>query len=158
MKTLIVAIVLIGLSSVAASIIVGSRMFDGTVTEKPYETGLMWDQIQRKSEASGLSGTSISFDIVPKPVITMTERVCRVVIRKGDAPFNGAAVTLSLSMPGMYMGTNKVRLYPKGEGVYEGPCVIIRCPSGHKTWEADVAAERPGEDRIKGCFTFKVER
>jgi len=55
MKIFIIAIVIIGLLGVAGSIIVGSSMFEGIVSERPYETGLAWDRMQREKEASGLS-------------------------------------------------------------------------------------------------------
>lgn len=54
MKIFIIAIVIIGLLSVAGAIIVGNSMFEGTVNEKPYETGLSWDRTQREKDASRL--------------------------------------------------------------------------------------------------------
>jgi len=51
MKFLIVSIMIIALSFIAGSIIVGSLMFENTVVKNPYETGLLWDKIQK--EASG---------------------------------------------------------------------------------------------------------
>lgn len=104
---------------------------------------------------------SISFDITPKPVKAMAVRFYRVILRKGagfsGAPITDAAVTLGLSMPGMHMAQNMTRLYHAGNGVYEGECVIVRCPGGGKVWKADVAVERPGGERTESCFTFRVK-
>ncbi|MDO8723876.1 MAG: FixH family protein [Syntrophales bacterium] len=55
MRALIIIVSIIVLSAVAGSIIIGVMTFDEQVTEKPYETGLLWDQIQKEKEASGLS-------------------------------------------------------------------------------------------------------
>ena len=43
MRILILIVVSIGMLSVAATIIVGTRTFDGTVAEDPYTEGLDWD-------------------------------------------------------------------------------------------------------------------
>ena len=53
MRLFIIAVVLMGLSAVAGSIIVGSRSYDGVVVEKPYETGISWDQRRHENEATG---------------------------------------------------------------------------------------------------------
>ena len=48
MKTLIGIIVAAGIMAVVGAVVVGVRSFDGTVTEKPYEEGLVWDETQKK--------------------------------------------------------------------------------------------------------------
>jgi nitrogen fixation protein FixH len=50
MKGLIVLVVIIGLAAVAGSIVVGMRSFDGTVTDNPYEKGLLWDQTREQMQ------------------------------------------------------------------------------------------------------------
>ncbi|MDX1764566.1 MAG: FixH family protein, partial [bacterium] len=49
MKLVLTAVILIALAAVAGTIVVGSRTFDGVVTEGSYEKGLNWD---RDREAS----------------------------------------------------------------------------------------------------------
>lgn len=101
---------------------------------------------------------SVSFDITPKPVSTMSDCLFSVVLKEGDTPITGATVTFELSMPGMYMSGNKVSLSHKGEGIYEGKGVIVRCPSGRKVWRAEIVTERPGMNPVAAGFTFRVER
>jgi hypothetical protein len=101
---------------------------------------------------------SVSFDITPKPVSTMSDRLFSVALKEGDIPITGATVTFELSMPGMYMSNNKVSLSHKGEGIYEGRGVIVRCPSGRKVWRAVIVAERPGRNPAVTGFTFMVDR
>jgi hypothetical protein len=101
---------------------------------------------------------SVSFDITPKPVSTMSDCLFSVALKEGDTPITGAAVTFELSMPGMYMSGNKVSLSYKGEGIYEGRGVIVRCPRGRKVWRAEIVAERPGMNPVATGFTFRVDR
>jgi len=49
MKVLIVLIVIIGLAAVLSTILIGDRLFDGTVVDKPYDRGVNWDKIQAKN-------------------------------------------------------------------------------------------------------------
>ncbi len=103
-------------------------------------------------------GISLCFDILPKPVLPMSQSICRVVISKAGSPVAGASVTVAFSMPGMFMGPNISRLHQKAIGAYEGRCVIVRCPSGGSLWRADVDARLPGNGHIRGSFVFRVGR
>lgn len=47
MKTLVIIVTIIGLSAVVGSIIVGRMVFEGKVVDKPYETGLRYDEIEK---------------------------------------------------------------------------------------------------------------
>ena len=53
-------------------------------------------------------------------------------------------------MPGMKMGPNRVELKNTGNGAYEGRGVIVRCPSGRRTWFAHVTI--PGTGEVKFIF------
>jgi hypothetical protein len=79
------------------------------------------------------SGGEATLDITPKPVRTMQDLTFRVTL-SGKTP--SEELSLDLTMPGMEMGQNRVLLKPVREGVYEGRGVIVRCPSGSKTWKA----------------------
>jgi hypothetical protein len=53
---------------------------------------------------------------------------------------------IDLSMPGMAMGPNRVRMKRVGNNTsrvgnntYEGQGVIVKCPSGRRTWKATVS-------------------
>ncbi len=47
MKALVVIVTIIGLSAVIGSIIVGKMVFEGKVVDKPYETGLRYDEMEK---------------------------------------------------------------------------------------------------------------
>ena len=42
---------------------------------------------------------------------------------------------IDLEMPGMKMGPNRVNLRLVKEGTYQGEGVVVKCPSGKKTWQ-----------------------
>ncbi len=100
-------------------------------------------------------GIALEFDILPKPVSAMRELIFRITLKNRAGPVTNASVTIDLSMPGMYMGNNKITLTPR-DGVYEGTGIIVRCPSGKKTWQADVAIRSSGKSAVTG-FIFEVQ-
>ncbi|HUI67634.1 MAG TPA: FixH family protein [Nitrospirota bacterium] len=53
MRILIIVICIIALAATIGAIIVGKRSFEGLVVEKPYETGLAWDETRNKQTNLG---------------------------------------------------------------------------------------------------------
>lgn len=47
MKILVIIVTIIGLSAVIGSIIVGKMVFEGKIVDKPYETGLRYDEMEK---------------------------------------------------------------------------------------------------------------
>jgi len=100
--------------------------------------------------AKRIGDREIIFRISPKQVKAMEELVFSLVIRP-DAPSPGE-ISLDLSMPGMYMGENRVLLKKSPDGTYRGKGVIPKCRSGRRLWKA--AADIPGTGKVD--FTFNV--
>jgi nitrogen fixation protein FixH len=94
-------------------------------------------------------------DIAPKPVTAMRELVFSLTLRDKRGPVTNAAVTIDLSMPGMYMGNNVVKLTKRDGGVYEGQGIIVRCPSGKKLWQATINIRR-GSASSSAIYLFEV--
>ncbi len=88
-----------------------------------------------------ISETRVSMDIEPKPVKAMQDLTFTVTFA-GEKPV--AAPYIDLGMPGMNMGRNRVILKPAGELIYRGEGVIVRCPSGRRTWKAKVTVPDAG--------------
>jgi hypothetical protein len=88
------------------------------------------------------AGMTMTFEIAPRPVRAMRELTFSVVLRHRDRYVEDASVTVELTMPGMEMGRNVVVLKHTAGGRYEGKGVIVRCPSGGRTWKASIAASR----------------
>lgn len=96
-----------------------------------------------------LLGHKVALDILPKPVKAMKDLKFRVTISGEQL---SSPPHIDLGMPGMKMGLNRVVLKGDGEGIYEGDGVIVRCPSGRRTWRATVTFPDLGEVK----FIFDV--
>jgi len=99
--------------------------------------------------SASFNNIQVTLDIQPKPVKAMTDLTF-------TAHFAGekfvAHPYIDLGMPGMNMGRNRVFLKPAGESLYQGRGVIVRCPSGRRTWKATVTV--PGVGSVE--FVFHV--
>lgn len=164
MKILIIIVGIIGFSAVIGAVIFGMKTFDGLVVDKPYETGLLWDKMQKsRNLASGaedvtaceitrgpcrkiIDDVEIVLDITPKPVKTM-ENLAFTANLEGKGEFK--QLLLDLEMPGMFMGKNVVILKGK-EGLYMGKGIIPRCPAGEKLWRATLNV--PGKGKVAYLF------
>jgi hypothetical protein len=105
--------------------------------------------IQQGPCARPLAERVVTLDILPKPVRAMRDLTFRVSVsgrRLTSNPY------IDLGMPGMNMGPNRVDLKPVGGDTYEGRGVIVRCPSGRRTWKATVTL--PDEGTVE--FVFDV--
>jgi len=105
--------------------------------------------IQQGACSKRLGDLTVSLDILPKPVkamkdLTFTLKVSGKIL--STDPF------IDLGMPGMNMGPNRVKLRRVKEYVFEGRGVIVRCPSGRRTWKATVTLPQTG----KVEFVFDV--
>jgi len=101
----------------------------------------------RGSCTASVSGCTVTLDIIPKPVEAMKDLTFRITL-VGKQP--SAPPFIDLGMPGMQMGSNQVALEPVSAGVYEGKGIIVRCPSGKRTWRAAVII--PGIGKVNFIF------
>ncbi|MEW6714216.1 MAG: FixH family protein [Nitrospirota bacterium] len=114
MKSLISIVVLVGLAAVIGAVVVGVKSFDGTVTAKPYEEGLAWDEaLKEKAEL----GWSVKLD---NAVLKMGDNDLRFALfDKEGAPLDlSSAVYLALSRPSTDDYDRKVDAEKFGEGLY----------------------------------------
>ena len=96
-----------------------------------------------------LPDSKVTLDITPKPVKAMKGLTFRLEV-SGKQP--EAMPAIDLGMPGMRMGPNRVIMEMEKQGAYKGRGVIVRCPSGKRTWKADVTL--PGLEKV--TFVFDV--
>lgn len=89
----------------------------------------------------------VTLDIAPKPVKAMEELAFTVTVGQSCSE---EVPLIDLSMPGMVMGENKVILKKTDEGTFQGTGVIVRCPSGKRTWKATVII--PGKGSAEYIF------
>jgi hypothetical protein len=98
-----------------------------------------------------LAGSTITLTVAPRPVKAMQDLLFQVTF-SGKLPSNTKLPYIDLGMPGMNMGPNRVQLESAGIATYEGQGVIVRCPSGRRTWQATVTIPDVGQTE----FIFDV--
>jgi hypothetical protein len=175
-KLLLVLVMVVGLGAVAGAVYVGSRISEPTVVPDPYEAGLRHDQDRHAHDRAAVGprtppacdpsqapcsrvagGATVTLEVAPRPVRPMTDLLFTVSITPPGAAGPGAG-RIALDMPGMVMGENGVVLREAGEGRWTGTGVLVRCPSGRRTWRAslELPSRAPGESRITSSFVFEV--
>ncbi len=71
--------------------------------------------------------------------LCIKDRMVAVLRRDWRRPdFLTGSPIIDLSMPGMKMGKNKVKMKMIAKGVYQGTGIIVRCPSGKTIWQATI--------------------
>jgi hypothetical protein len=122
--------------------------WETTAADPRSESSITCD-IQKGPCTKELAGLTVTLDILPKPVTAMKDLKFQVTLtgeKKTGAP------CIDLGMPGMDMGPNRVELKRLKDDVFEGQGVIVRCPSGRRTWKATVTLPETG----KVEFVFDV--
>jgi hypothetical protein len=84
---------------------------------------------------------TVTLDIFPKPVKAMKELTFRLTLTGRELSDNPH---IDLSMPGMAMGPNRVLMARVENNTFEGQGVIVKCPSGRRTWKATVSLPDAG--------------
>lgn len=97
--------------------------------------GMINCDIQNQPCIQPVSGGSVTFDIQPRPVKAMED--LRFEVKVNGVDISGPPV-IDLSMPGMKMGPNPVKMERTAARVYQGTGIIVRCPSGKTIWQARV--------------------
>jgi nitrogen fixation protein FixH len=114
MKTLIIIVTIIALSAVIGSVIVGKKVFDGTVEEKPYEQGLLWDKIRSNKYGSGWSV------VVNNRKINKGENEVSIsVFDKYGKPLSDASVSILISRPSTAAYDRNYKAVKLQEGIYK---------------------------------------
>ena len=98
-----------------------------------------------------LSENTVTLDVTPRPVKALQNLSFRVTL-SGKQLTSTKAPYIDLGMPGMNMGPNRVKLKYAGGNLYEGQGVIVKCPSGRRTWQATVTIPDAGQTE----FIFDV--
>ena len=90
------------------------------------------------------AGIAVTLEVTPQPIKAMQDLSFKIKL-KGEQSTAPKAPYIDLGMPGMKMGPNRVQLKPAGTDTYEGRGVIVRCPSGRRTWQATVVIPGVGQ-------------
>ncbi len=115
--------------------VTGQGALREAIAADPTSENLINCSIQQGPCTKDLRGMTVTLDILPKPVMAMKDLKFQVIL-SGEKPT--ANPYIDLGMPGMDMGPNRVELRAVKDSVYEGQGIIVRCPSGRRTWKAIV--------------------
>lgn len=166
MKWLIAFVAAVGLGTVIATVWFGSRVAEHSVVGDPYKAGLDWDAAQHRARqpdctlsagpcTTESNGRRFTLDVTPRPLRAMTEVDFAVAV---EPPLAGATGEIVLTMPGMYMGDNRVRVALASDGRLHGRGVFVRCASGRRVWSAEVRIHAPdaAANAAAAVFTFEL--
>lgn len=111
MRILIIIVVIIGFGAVIGSIVVGQRVFEGKVVDKPYETGLAWDEMQRgKAE--------LRADIKNTEFKTGNNEIIFSISDKDGKPLSNQSVKITVSRPTTTAHDQKYDASKQSDGYY----------------------------------------
>jgi nitrogen fixation protein FixH len=119
MRTIIIAVVLMGLAAVAGSIIVGSRSFDGVVVDKPYETGLAWDKVKHENAATGWQA-----DVRESRLAEGNSELVLSVRDAAGHALQGAEVSITISRPSTKTYDRTYKAVQAADGLYKVPVLF----------------------------------
>lgn len=173
MRWLIAVVGMAALGAVVAAVVIGERTAEPTVVADPYEAGLRYDEAHHQHDAAAVgpraaprcepsrapcaqrvAGATVTLAIAPGPVV-MRDLAFAVEVTPPGAAGAGEG-RIALSMPGMYMGENRVALVADGAGRWRGTGVLVRCPSGRRGWAAEVEVPGRSGAPLRATFTFEA--
>lgn len=94
MRILIILISITAIAATIVTIIVGQHSFDGLVVEKPYETGLAWDEMHRKQTVLGWTAS-----VHGAPFKTGKNELAVKIQDKNGSLITDAAVSITITRP-----------------------------------------------------------
>ena len=150
------------LVSLAAAGAVAATIALGLGAPKPGPTGssrapLACDLDRGPCARTLADGTSVVFELSPRPVHSMAALEISARVTRGSEAVDGLEASVGFEMPGMFMGPNRVALPWRGHGVYSAPGTLVRCQSGGKTWRADLQFLADAGTLAPTSFEFQVD-
>jgi hypothetical protein len=98
----------------------------------------------------------VVLELAPRPPVPLKTLEAAVQLTRGGQPVSGADVAIEISMPGMFMGENRIPLRASGDGRYAGTGALLRCASGRRDWQAEVVVRAPGAPEARARFPFQA--
>ncbi len=136
MRILLITISILVMASVAATILIGARTFDGTVAADPYASGLRWDEERRQRDSSGWR-VRTSFRAGRDG---WSELVVQISDQQGR-PLAGAVVAAALRRPDTNRYDRSLPLTEARAGEYSAP-VVLELPGW---WESRISVQHDGK-------------
>jgi nitrogen fixation protein FixH len=114
MKSIIIFSVIAALMAVFGAVFIGIQSFDGTVTDSPYEDGLVWDELQKKRAVLGWQ-VAIKEDSL---FVGKNEAFFFLTDKDGN-PLSGSSITLMISRPSTSIYDMRFESVKVEEGVFK---------------------------------------
>lgn len=138
MRTLLVTVIIIGVGTVVATILVGSSRFERTVVREPYETGLRWDAERNERERSGWQVSIV------KKRVPIGQQVLDIAVSGRDArPLTPASVEIRFLRPFSEIGDRTYQAERLSSGTYR---IAVNIPERGR-WDLQITVSQ-GNRRI----------
>jgi len=147
MRILIILVCVIALTATIAAIIVGSRSFEGLVVDKPYETGMAWDETRQKQANLGWT-----VSVQGAPFKTGMNDLIVKILSKDGSPLADAAISVTVSRPSTRAYDKTYQTVHLADGRYRASIDLLL----YGNWDVTVHASR-NNDRSSFKETIFVE-
>jgi len=115
MRTLIILVCIIAVAATIGTVFVGRHSFEGIVVDKPYETGLTWDAIQKNRE-----NLAWKTDVQQATFKTGRNDLIVTVLGKDGLPLANAQVRVKVSRPSTQAYDRTYQTMQRSDGSYQG--------------------------------------
>lgn len=113
MRILIIVISITALAATLGAIVVGRQSFEGLVVEKPYETGLKWDESRQKQTNLGWT-----VSVQGAPFKTGKNELAVNIIDNSGSLITDAIITVTVSRPSTGAYDKTYRTVRQADGRY----------------------------------------
>ncbi len=113
MRILIIVISITALAATLGAIVVGRQSFEGLVVEKPYETGLKWDESRQKQTNLGWT-----VSVEGAPFKTGKNELVVNIIDNSGSLITDAIITVTVSRPSTGAYDKTYRTVRQADGRY----------------------------------------
>jgi nitrogen fixation protein FixH len=120
MRILIILISICALAATIGAIIVGRQSFEGLVVEKPYETGLAWDETRQKQANLGWT-----VSVQGAPFKTGKNELIVKLLDKNGSLLTDAAVSVTVSRPSTRAYDKTYQTVQQADGRYHASIDLL---------------------------------
>jgi nitrogen fixation protein FixH len=139
MRILIIVISVTALAATIGAIVVGRQSFEGLVVEKPYETGLKWDESRQKQTSLGWF-----ISVQGAPFKTGNNELIVSIFDKNGSQITDAIITVTVSRPSTEVYDKTYRTGLQADGRYHASIALQL----YGNWELIIDARRNNDRSI----------
>src|SRR5512134_959789 len=133
---ILVTVCILALAATIGTIIVGTKSFEGIVVDKPYETGLAWDETERQKAKLGWKVA-----VERTRFRTGENELIIDAVDKDGRPLTNAAVSATVSRPSTRDFDRTYAAVRRQNGRYRASVAFPL----YGTWDVTIAISRNGE-------------